>query len=463
MNTTLLFQLSHLIEERIGLAASDHLRASLEAALPGLVQGAPEAYLRRLQATPETTPEWQTLVDAVAIGETYFFRNQAHFQLLAGQLLPELIRERRESGQYTLNIWSAGCATGQEPYSLAMILHDLLPDLSRWTLNLIGTDINAAALDAARQGLYRNWSFRHSDERVRERYFTSTPEGFQLHPEIRERAVFRQANLLAGAPLPQMDIIFCRNVLLYFDETHVQQAEALLRSALRPGGWLFLGEAEVIRFERERWITHVFPGTVVYQRPVQPVADPFTIHTAPAAPHAPATKPPSIPPLAGYADAVAALRAKHYDEVECILAQLVEQQPRNAAVHLLLAAVFANRQALPEAHAHLDTALRLDALLADAHYLRALLFLEANQEVAAQGELNATLYCQRGHPLAASVLGYLYAKTGKSDRARRILETARQVLAGQSADALVSDISDLTASSILSLIEDQLQHLDTSA
>lgn len=459
MDTTFLSRLSRLIEQRVGLAANDQLRSSLEAALPELVQGTPEAFLRRLQTAPETAAEWQALVDAVTIGETYFYRNQAHFQLLTQRILPEIIQQRRQVGDLTLNIWSAGCATGQEPYSIAMVLRELLPDVSRWSLNLIGTDINAHALEGARQGHYRQWSFRHNDEGLRQQYFSTTPQGFQLRREILDMVSFRQANLLAGPPFSQADVIFCRNVLLYFDEPHIQQAEAILLGALKPGGWLFLGEAEVIHSERERWVTHVFPGTVVYQRPAQKAEEPFTIHTVPDVPRVPAFKTPPVP-LEGYTEAVAALRAKRYDEAERILARLLEQQPEHAAVHLLLATIFANRQALPEAHAHLDTALRLDALLADAHYLRGLLFLEANEEKAAQGELHAALYCQRGHPLAASILGHLYAQSGQFDRARRTWEAARQVLAGQSPDMPVSDISDLTAAGIASFIDDQLQQLN---
>jgi Tfp pilus assembly protein PilF len=158
-----------------------------------------------------------------------------------------------------------------------------------------------------------------------------------------------------------------------------------------------------------------------------------------------------------YTDAVQAVRRKDYDAADRILSDILEQNPAFAPAHVLIGSIFANRQALPEAHMHLDRALRIDSLQADAHYLRGLLHLEVGKTDAAREALRAALYCKRGHTLAAMILGHLYTQSGENDRARRIWEEALHTLNGLGPDTPVSDISDITAGAASAFISAQLQ------
>ncbi|MBI5668685.1 MAG: tetratricopeptide repeat protein [Chloroflexi bacterium] len=447
-------QASQLIEQRTGLAASAQFRANLEPILNEIAQGNLARLVQTLHDTPETAPAWQKLLQTLAIGETYFFRHQVYFQLLKNYILPDLIPQRRRATPPRLNVWSAGCATGEEPYSIAITLHEYLPDIPHWSLQIIGTDINLHALQAAQKAIYRRWAFRHTSAEFQSRYFDPVPGGLQLKPAIRRMVSFRQGNLSAAPPLLPFDIIFCCNVLIYFEEQAARQVETMLYEALTPGGWLVLGQAEMLRFQRDRWTTHIFPDAVAYQKPVTP-GETTRNHTKPL-PSLSATVPASPIP-AGYTDAVRALRRKDYDEADRILSGILEQNPTYAAAHVLVGSLFANRQALPEAHMHLDTALRLDPLLADAHYLRGLLHLEMGKTEAARESLKAALYCQRGHTLAAMILGHLLTKTGENARARRVWEEALHALTDLAPDALVSDISDITARAATAFISSQLK------
>lgn len=444
----ILLQVSHLIEQRTGLAANAQLHAELNTVLRHMANDNPGQLIESLRQSTETSPLWQRLLQALTIGETYFFRDSAHFQRLRQQILPGLILARRRQGLLQLDIWSAGCASGEETYSLAILLTELLPDLPDWTIRLIGTDINADALENAHQGIYRNWSFRHTGDSFQKRYFARLEGGWQIKPEIRAMVDFRPGNLLNQAVNSHFDIILCRNVLIYFAAEAVEAVEDYLLNALTSGGWLILGQSESIRFERERWITHIYDGTMLYQKPTPGTKQhPTLLYQASNA---------KTQSAQSYADAVHALRADQVEKARDILHQLVEKQTSHAEAHTLLASIFANRQQWQEAHTHLDAALRLNPLLADAHYLRAVVFLEEGRTDEVQQELKATLYSQHQHPLAAFMLGNLQIQLGAIDKAIRLWENTQQMIKVRPPDSYLSDLSDITAFGLDVLITRQL-------
>jgi chemotaxis protein methyltransferase CheR len=461
--STIIQEASALIEARTGLSFDAQLRVNLGAILSELSGGDVLGFVRKLRAQPDSAAGWQELMRALVIGETYFFRNRAHFDLLGDLILPDVSTRRKG-----LNIWSAGCATGEETYSIGITLHEHLPDLGKHTVHLIGTDINNHAINAARTAIYRTWAFRQTAPDFRARYFDGVENGFHVKPFIRGLATFRQANLLAGPPLPQIDVIFCCNVLLYFDDAAIARVEDLMFDALAPGGWLILGQAEAIRSQRERWTTHIFPGAVAYQRPLaghKPNLWQISSPTAAKRPPAPLQKPVKkttshLNPIPlSYRDAVNRFREERYGEAQAILAEILAQQPSNAAAHVLSACISANRGAMSDARSHLDIALQLDSLQADAHYLKGVLYLENDADSDAMEALRAAIYCRRGHPLAAMILGTLYLRKGETARARRTWDEALRALIGTRRDTPVCDLSDMTAESVISFLSSQLEAL----
>lgn len=459
----LITEAGRLIEKRTGLAANTQFRADLETLLYNLAQGEVESFIKQLETMPEHAPQWQMLINALTIGETYFFRDPTHFRLLKTHILPALVLKRRQQGQQALNIWSVGCATGEEPYSIAITLYEFLNDLPTWTIRLIGTDLNARALEMARQGVYRKWAFRQpatNDGQFLQRYFDLTPEGPRIRKHINQMVAFRTGNILSGPPLPQLDIIFCRNVLIYFKGYQVEAVENMLYEALAPGGWLILGQSEAIRFHRERWVTHLFPGSTIYQKPAKSLSLPngqfaYKEHQQPAL-EITETQEISVVRLPSYEDAVRAIQGDQPDVAERYLGEILTNQPENARAHVLLASIFANRRALPEAQARLESALQLDPMQADAHYLRAMVYVEQDNREEAKRSLNAALYCRRDHPLALFVLGNLIAQEGDIQRANRIWQNARSAIRPLKPETLISDMSDMTVEMLDKLISSQL-------
>lgn len=445
VNPALTAQISALIERRTGIARGAYSPATLDAALHAA--GDRATLLHTLENTSEREGAWQRLLNTLLIGETYFFRSQAHFNLLRQVIIPQL--SNRE-----VRVWSAGCSTGEEAYSLAITFSEALPDIAARGLRLIGTDINGAALAIAERGHYREWSFRQTEPGLRERYFTAQDGGWQISPALRKLPRFQQHSLLMGAPLPQLDLIFCCNVLLYFEEQAIRRAESLFYEALAPGGWLVLGPAEALRFERERWQTHIYPGALLYRKPPLGESQPTVLH--PAVPLAERLPPP--PPLT-YSEAVLAARQKRYDEAERILSDILARQPDHAAARVLMGSVLGNQGVVPGALRQVEAALQLDPLLPDAHYLKGVLLLEAGQRQAGEYALRSALYCQRGHPLAALILGHLHRSSGDSARARRAWQEALDHLVDTPDEAFVSDLSDLTANGLRAFLAQQIAQL----
>lgn len=195
----------------------------------------------------EAGPEWEALAPLLTVPETYFFRMPSHFDALAEDVLPQILHANRTTR--SLRILSAGCATGEEPYSLRILLNERFPQLADWEVAIVGVDLSLAALERARAGVYTEWSLRATAEPRRRASFTPEGKQFRLKPSARADVAFRRENLLAPPPPGEsrFDLIFCRNVLIYFTDEAIRVAIARLSERLAPGGYLFLGPAESLR------------------------------------------------------------------------------------------------------------------------------------------------------------------------------------------------------------------------
>ena len=194
------------------------------------------------------TGELEYFFDAVTTNETSFFRTPAHFEWFRGEFLAGVVAAARRGERPTsLRVWSAGCASGAEPYTIAICLLENLYRLRDWELTVIGTDISEEALRLAREGVFRPRAVENVSERQRKRYFRETEDGsWRVRPEVGERVRFEHHNLMTRAPEPAFDCIFIRNVLIYFDsESKLTVVKNLMR-ALTPGGFLVVGPSEGI-------------------------------------------------------------------------------------------------------------------------------------------------------------------------------------------------------------------------
>ena len=219
-------------------------------------------------------PSLEVFVGDLTIGETHFFRNRPQFRALEHHILPELIERRRASRR--LRVWSAACSTGEEPYSLAILLERLLPDRARWDVRILATDINRAALERARRGQYGTWSFRDVPDDVASAFFVRHGTTLEVAGRIREAVSFAHLNLAAdiwpsaATATLDLDLVLCRNVLIYFGDDLSHQVAARLHGALADGGWLLVAPAELSQAVFRHFTVVNLDGAVAYRKPAPP-------------------------------------------------------------------------------------------------------------------------------------------------------------------------------------------------
>ncbi|MDX1530907.1 MAG: protein-glutamate O-methyltransferase CheR [Rhodothermales bacterium] len=249
--------LSALIYERSGIRFRDNKRYLLESRLTRRLEALGldgfEAYLGLLRS-PRGHAEFDALFNAVTINETFFFRHADQHRHFARELLPELIERRLRAGGRRVRLWSAACSTGDEPYTLALLIQEEVQ--ARYpavAFDIVGTDINTEVLAQAREGLYEAYAVRTIPAPLRQRYFREEagPRGprYRLDARLRRMVRFQRLNLIerASPSHPKdVDAVFCANVLIYFDAASKQAAAANLYDALRPGGYLLVGTSETL-------------------------------------------------------------------------------------------------------------------------------------------------------------------------------------------------------------------------
>jgi chemotaxis protein methyltransferase CheR len=249
----------------------DSLDKKISIRMRDLMLKAPEEYYELLTANNlKSRQEWEVFFTILTNNESYFFRDEQQIKLLRDRIFPELIE--RNQNTKTLRICSSGCSTGEEPYSLAILLKELIPDLWQWKITILGIDIDGNALEQAKKGIYNPWSFRGVSESIKQKYFQAIDGQYHLSPEIKNMVQFQSVNLVrdifpqAHTELRQMDLIICRNVFIYFEKAAIANVLEKLYHTLNPLGYLLTGHTELGEQNLDRFKAKNFPESLIYQR-----------------------------------------------------------------------------------------------------------------------------------------------------------------------------------------------------
>jgi chemotaxis protein methyltransferase CheR len=263
--------LRKILEKSAGLVHDESRRDSLTFAVAGRMEAigesSPAVYLTMLSG-PGGAPERQQLIDVVTIQETHFFRNPPQIRALRQHVLPELIR-RSTTLNRPLTIWSAGCSTGEEPYSLAMLVRELMPMATREHVRIVGSDVSATALAFADAGRYGARAVQMADPIDLGRWFDIDHGSYSVKDDVRELVDLRLHNLITEAPpfeSGEVDLLLCRNVTIYFNRTTTKALMSRFHAALGDGGYLFLGHSETLWQMSEAFTLVPLGDAFVYRR-----------------------------------------------------------------------------------------------------------------------------------------------------------------------------------------------------
>jgi chemotaxis protein methyltransferase CheR len=251
-------------EEKLYLLASRCARR-----MTAVNAATPADYLAHLTVRANREAELRSLLNEITIGETYMFRSPAQLEALRNVILPELMKSKTAMGFKRLRFWSAGCSTGEEPYTIAMfLLEESAKLLAGWTFDILATDLNDHSLAAAKAGIYGEYSLRSTSDALRKKYFKPYDEKrLQVSEQLKSLIRFERVNLNDDSKMifiKGLDIVFCCNVLIYFDLNSKRRVMKHFYSNLLSGGYLFLGHAESLYQVDDRFRLLHFPGAIGY-------------------------------------------------------------------------------------------------------------------------------------------------------------------------------------------------------
>jgi chemotaxis protein methyltransferase CheR len=434
----------------------------------------------------------ETLAAALTVGETYFFRDPPVFRAIEYTLLPAIISRRRDASRH-LRIWSAGCSTGEEAYTLAIILSRAIPDIDRWSVTILATDINPHALKKAEAGIYGEWSFRGLPAAEKERYFKRTGAGkYGVAREIKDLVTFSFLNLIEDdypsllTNTNAMDLILCRNVLMYFSKDAIRATAEKLQHALIPDGRLIVSATETPLVTDPYLLQETCSGITAYRK-----AEVLPSGRTPAIPELPAWEPlpeepeylrvgafhweeapaeevelPAVPepaalispiplPRPGKDELGTATRlflSGDYAGAEKILVPYSARHPMDHRALVLVAQVLANRGNLAGARAWCDRAIAENKLDPFYHHLMATIRQEEGAVDAAINELRRALYADPSYIPAHFTLANIRRQQGNLADAETHYRNALALLRGRDPDEIIGGVGGMSAARLEQII-----------
>ncbi|WP_051482551.1 CheR family methyltransferase [Synechocystis sp. PCC 7509] len=496
MNNVLLQNLIQLIGSHTGLHIREQDKQALtnkvNARMLALKLSTPEQYYQLLDtnihngSTNETQcdREWKALTLLLTTGESYFFRDKGQIALLKDSLLPQIIEQKKRShyqqnsSKLSLRIWSAGCSTGEEVYSIAILVKELIPDLHNWHILILGTDINLESVAKAKQGIYDSWSFRMVEPQIIQRYFKPYQQSWKVEKTICSMVKFQSGNLIKDHfPQPlidiySMDIIICRNVFIYFDTTSISIVLNKFYHTLNTAGYLMTGHAELHGQNLDKLQTKAFSESLVYQRkdlavietptmPVQLLSN-FSNRNKQqnslinqreikplVSPTKKQIKPETTKTAANLTTAENLFHQGDYPLAIQEAEQIIKQHPVDFDAYYLLAQAWANLGEIEKAAFYCERAIEINSLSTFPYYLLAHIAEEKGDASKAKKLLRKIIYITPTSVDAYLEMGDIYQREGDMNKAKKMRTTAFELLNQLPGHFLVepskNTVSELTA------------------
>jgi chemotaxis protein methyltransferase CheR len=489
ISETLLSPLSEFVASNFGLQFPrerwhDLERSACAAAREcGCSEGL-DGYIRALLSCPPSQEQMEILASHLTIGETYFFREKRGLEILEERIVWDWLRAG--AGQ-RLKIWSAGCATGEEPYSIAIVLSKKMAGFKDRNIQILGTDLNARSLHRASEGTYTEWSFRGTPQWVKRAYFEEVHNSrWAVAPDIKKKVTFAHLNLMddiypsSSNGTSDIDVIFCRNVLMYFTAEAIRKVIHRFHCALATDGWLIVSPTETSHELFSEFAAVNFGDATFYRKSSKSLRiavtwpavvrdeDKFNIPFSQQATENPEPLAESARDICqkstnivsedtnlsavSHAQALALYEQGRYEELEPVIVTLLSQNSDDAQTMLLLARTYANQGRLSAALNWCEKAITADKMAARAHYLRATIFQEQGCLSEALLALKQTVYVEPQFVLGHFALGNLALKHGRRKESAKHFENALLLLARYEEDDIVPESEGISVGRLREMI-----------
>lgn len=268
-------ELRQFIYDKIGISIPERRKYLLENRLGSRLRALNlksfKEYTNYLKKGTDRLKEMVRLCEKITTNETFLYRDTKQLAVFQDHILKEVLKKQAETGKKELHIWSAGCSSGEEPYTLAIMLHEVLGmSIIGWKIRITANDLSPAMLVKAKKGIYGEYAIRTTPPEILKKYFTQTDQGYEVIPRVKKLVSFGPINLSdvrACRRIPSSNIVFCRNVIIYFDDKMKGQVVNAFYDNLNPGGYLFLGHSESIHKLGTQFVTTIKPGGMAYAKP----------------------------------------------------------------------------------------------------------------------------------------------------------------------------------------------------
>ena len=444
-------------------------------------------YYNFLKFHPEGRIEIHHLFDLITIGETYFFRNKPHFEALMGYVLPEIIAKKNKISSRSLKVWSSGCSKGDEPYSIAIAIMELLKNFREWDISILATDINRQALQSAARARYSSRDISSINEEYFLKYFQKIGSHYTLGPHVKNRVHFKYHNM-AKEPftldgMHGCDIIFCRNVMIYFDIDTIKRVLDNFYDCLQDDGYLFLGDAESLWQITNKFESVEFPQTFVYKKAMHPLElsaqKPFmAVPDIKLQEFEPLEREPSeildvqdtvqevcSPAKPGleidssYKKAAQFFRDGKNAEALSVLDDILAQDKNYILAYLAKADILANQSKYNEAIAELKKIIEVDNLYVETYYLLGVLLYKTGDLNEAEEQFKKVVYIDPKLELAYFNLGNLYLYQKAYAKAAREFNNAIKLLAVRPLEEPVRLSENFTVDFLLRSCKNSLEEI----
>ncbi len=477
LDAAIVNQFIGLLQSRLGIAIKNHQYSELQKTILNTAAQfniKPVDLLKKMSVCQENDPIFESIIIGVTVGESYFFRDTDQFEFLEHFLIPDIISRKLQLPFSTLRIWSAGCSSGEEIYSIAMLLNECSFYKEKIKVQLIGSDINCDALRRAKEGAYTEWSFRSTPEHYRKKYFTQKENRYYLNETIKNSVQFNYVNI-NNFTYPSiingifaLDVILCRNVFIYFDIDRIKRIMKQFSASLCADGCLILGASDPAIFSSNDLERCQYQSTYYFKKAAVTLSAEFN-HLKEIPTHASTIKQNLVteiltakktqaPSLINPDFEVHLNQLMNENKFENVLYYINQNNINKLTyeIELIRIRCLANLGFIQLAESHCISLLKTHTLSSEIYYLLGLCQSELKQLDAAEASFRKALFLDQHYIAAQIQLGNLLLRQHNKTEGLRLLKRCLDVLNNLSEDHKVKDYPHMDAGKLQQLLKNEL-------